>query len=115
MRLLIAIILCMVQASVALGQTTAEQLRDWAFAGDFDAMERRFALAHSQSVNDDLSYEALREMTEGVAVSHPSVVQTIDAWLEALPDWPYANTIRAMQYADLAWSVRGISPRMHMA
>lgn len=92
---------------MAFGQTTVDQLREWALAGDFEQIERRLSLAHMQNVRGEISYDALRQMVDGVAVTHPDIVKTVDAWLLALPQSPYANSVRARQLFSASWGWRG--------
>lgn len=70
-------------------------------------MEERFAHAHRQSVQGEISFDELRSLVNAVAVSHPVIIETVDKWLISLPESPYASTIRSVQLSNTAWGLRG--------
>jgi hypothetical protein len=107
MRGLILAIALGLQTIAAAAQTTPAQLRELAYAGDYQQIEILLAQAHRQSVEGAISYDDLRELSGALSVSHPVIIRTVGRWLATMPDSPYANSIRASQVNRASWSIRG--------
>lgn len=107
MRGIVFLLILLVMAVSARATVTPETLREMAYAGDIDGAEAAFAQAHAESVSGDISYDALRELTSVLIVSHPDVIDFVDAWMHEYPDSPYAQIAYVFQLRQTAWRLRG--------
>lgn len=101
-----------------VAQATADMLRNYAYAGDYIALEAALADGHQKSLRGEISFDDVRDMIITLTVTHPTIIETTDTWLEALPRSPYANALRAFQYSSIGWQIRGgasVRNTSHMA
>ncbi|MDO6589311.1 hypothetical protein DS901_03325 [Loktanella sp. D2R18] len=107
MRLFFVLGLFLFQPMSTWGAVTPEALREMAYAGDIDGAEAALAQAHAESLDGTISYDDLRRLVTTLIVTHPDVIDFVEAWLVKYPDSPYAQTLRVFQMQDTAWRVRG--------
>ncbi|MEM8536706.1 MAG: DUF4034 domain-containing protein [Pseudomonadota bacterium] len=107
---IVVFIALMFAAASAAAQSTFDGLRDMMYAGDVDGLEAAFAQDHALSLEGELAFDELRRRVTAVATTHPDFYDTVDAWLDAYPDSPYALTVRSWQYIYAGWGVRGEGP-----
>ncbi|PJI84979.1 uncharacterized protein DUF4034 [Yoonia maricola] len=91
-------------------ETIPAQIRAYAYDGDVQALEGSFEQAHAASLAAPSDFDDLRSLVSAITTSHPTFFETTDAWLAAYPNSPYANTVRAFQYRNTGWSIRGSGP-----
>ncbi len=93
-----------------MSQSRADDIRAFSYDGNFEALEAAFAQAHEQSLTGELEFDELRDLVSAIATSHPTFFETINQWLVAYPQSPYANAVRAFQYRTTGWNIRGSGP-----
>lgn len=107
MRNILSSMVLIAMTSPVFAQTTPDDMRTMAYAGDYLAIEAALAQAHTQSLSGQISFDDLRDLVETITTSHPTILATTDDWVEALPTSPYANALRAFQYRTIGWNLRG--------
>jgi hypothetical protein len=107
MRAAVFYVFLLVSAGPAMAQTTPEELRAMAYAGDIEGAEAALAQAHQQTLDGTLAYDDLRALVSILIVTHPDVVDFVEDWRTAYPDSPYAKTLQVFHMRQAAWYVRG--------
>ena len=94
-------------ATSAKAELTQRDLRQIAYDGDIARIEATFADLHKQSLDGTISADKLRSLVSGLVVSHPDILDFTQAWQESQPRSPYVNAVRAFQFSEQSFHLRG--------
>ncbi|WP_141246476.1 DUF4034 domain-containing protein [Actibacterium ureilyticum] len=95
-------------APVHAGLSQAEKDQVW-FAlvdGDYTALEDQMRKAHETSLETG-EFETVRDYNRLFKTTHPDAGETLERWVEALPDSAYAKTALMWREYHIAWQIRG--------